>query len=141
MQKCRNSLTYFPEGRSHFICESTSNYNHICLTRTGSKNYSKTIHVIPWGSNMHHLYSTACQTKCQRPQGTLGKKLKRVVNKKSSKTSKKNKRSKYRLKIVNFIIQKWNLDINTIIVLKSGDPYLNSLNESIKQSFTQDSLF
>merc|ERR550525_1351516 len=60
-----------PEGRSHLICQSSSNNDDICLSWRCSEHNTISVHIISWGSNVHHLYGTTGQTKSERPQRTL----------------------------------------------------------------------
>ena len=46
----------------------------VCWTyRARSEHHPKPIHVISWGSSMHHFNSTTCQTKGHGPERTLCK--------------------------------------------------------------------
>ena len=47
---------------------------HVCWTYWAcSEHHPKPIHVVSWGSSMHHFNSTACQTKGHWPERTLYK--------------------------------------------------------------------
>lgn len=64
-------IIHFSQCWCHFICQRSSNYYTVNLTRRCSKNDTKTIHIISRGCNMHHFYCTTSQAEGQWPKRTL----------------------------------------------------------------------
>ncbi|RUS81611.1 hypothetical protein EGW08_010624, partial [Elysia chlorotica] len=54
-------------SRSHFISKGSSNNKNIRLPWTGPENNTKPIHIVAGPSKVHHLHSTAGQTKSHWP--------------------------------------------------------------------------
>merc|ERR1712131_250811 len=54
---------------SHLICQSTSNNHQIRLTWRCAENNAKSIHIISWCSEVHHLDSTTSETESHWPKG------------------------------------------------------------------------
>jgi len=70
----------FSEGWGHLICESSRHNDNISLPRGGSEDNSIPVHIISGCSNVHHLHSTTCQPKSQRPQRAFPAPVNKVIN-------------------------------------------------------------
>lgn len=64
-------IIHLSKCRGHLVGECSGYYHDITLSGTGSEDHSKPVQVVPSSTNMHHLNSTASQSKCHGPKRTL----------------------------------------------------------------------
>jgi len=73
-------IIYLSESRRHFVSQSPSDNNDVCLSGTSAKHDAEAVHIVSGRCEVHHLDGATRQTEGQRPQRALSAPIDDIIN-------------------------------------------------------------